>query len=578
MPKDFPKGDHPYKEAIAASMHAREQRQRDFLDAYATGQYTIKGLVKQLGISMQTYFNWRREHPDFKEAMESIKREVFARSSPGYDYLPEHSAYREAHKNDAMSFQEFRMTYFGHSTPDLHMELVNIIEGATSLTTNLVLWPPMHGKSTLLVDYCCYRIAMDPNVRILWISKSKDEAQKKMNRVLRRLRDPNMSDAIKRFQARFGPFYVQNQEKEGKPWTMDYIQVYKATHDESEYTLECKGWKSQIYGGRYDLVICDDCQDRKNLTQTESMLEDFGQEIVSRPTDMGAIFVIGTRVGAGDWYKGLMDTNMVSDGCFTMRPVFKPDGTPQLPKDSTGFGYTKASLAKRRKLVGPKAWATAYEMAPSRAGAVTFPEAVMDSAKDTHRGYEPHDTRVPRYCGLDPALGGGNSLTVADLHDDEMEVLDCSITYGLARNEDIFDEVRKMAQIWHFTMLIIEKNALQRGIARDDRMVQLSKDFHFAIEEHETGMNKTDPIWGIGAMAGDYMRGKVRIPWRDPVSQEKFAEFIQQHIDWRPDIPPRLLRQDALMSEWFVWKKWQEWRVRQKDQNFAGWKTRSLVA
>jgi hypothetical protein len=87
---------------------------------------------------------------------------------------------------------------------------------------------------------------------------------------------------------------------------------------------------------------------------------------------------------------------------------------------------------------------------------------------------------------------------------------------------------------------------------------ELSHRYGFQIVPHTTSKAKADPILGVASMASDFIRGDLSLPWMDDFSRSRMEPLVQQLRAWRPDIPARLLKQDAVMSLWFNWRYWKE--------------------
>lgn len=497
------------------------------------------------GINRKTYEKWRQRdrealYPWFCQAIDAARSE---RQEPG---------------SYTRGFAAFRQEFFGFESIPVHVEIINTIEKKRSAEEStplvVILIPPNHGKTTLLTDWICYKLATDPNHRILYISETAGHAIKVINRVKRRMTEPKLCPA---YIAKFGPFYVPGQESNGKPWTGDYFTVFNANHDEQDYSLEAKGWKAQIYGGRYDTVILDDVQSITTLNQTEKILEKIQQDIVTRPDPdkETLIAVIGTRVGQRDVYIGMIDGDMVDD--VIVRPV--QDSTGKLLWPSR---FTKEKLAGIRKKVKEKVWWRAYMMRPQDDGTATFTEAMMENVKDRTLVVpgKARDDR-PVVAALDPALGGGNALLVAHWTPEQIELLDCDKRYDLARTEDIMEVLDHYWIRYRYTDLIIESVAFQKGLARDERFIGedgLCRRRGFTIHEHVTGINKILPDYGVASMAGAFLRREFVLPWGDQDTADKFEQYVAEHIAWRPNIPTKFLEQDFVMTSWFMWRWWMD--------------------
>ena len=518
---------------------------------------SLDALCLKAGIKKSRYFAWRQADDQFRAKVDGLKARL-ARSAK--------DAGEDPPQPRRSGFLDFRETFFPHEypTPKFHMDIVRILESAPPMSVSMILVPPNFGKSTLLEDWVNYRLAQNPNHRITIASKGQQQARKMLGKIQRRMTDIN---SFPDYISKYGPFKVDGQEKLGKPWTRDYMTVAKADHDERDYSLQVLGWSGQVYGSRIDTLILDDIQTRDNLSSVDDMLDKLSLEFLTRGDDQFRAFIIGTRIEVGDIYERLIDLEVITEGQLYLMPAVSMD--PQGEEVSLWPDrWPMDKLNKQRKIVREKAWWCGYMMAPQRGGQATFPEDLMEAAKNHDRGIgvlkPPHlpanTPYLPTALSLDPALGGGNALVAFSYSLDKMWFLDAVRETGLARTEDILLRIEEFARAYRPQDLIIEHNAFQRGLARDDRLQVLGKRYGFTVHEHTTNRNKQDPILGVGSMGGSYSRGEIDIPWGDKYAEERFREFVSEHMAWRADIPTKLLTQDLVMAAWFGWLFWQQKR------------------
>jgi hypothetical protein len=104
------------------------------------------------------------------------------------------------------------------------------------------------------------------------------------------------------------------------------------------------------------------------------------------------------------------------------------------------------------------------------------------------------------------------------------------------------------------TDVVIEQNFLQKGMINDDRLKELRDKYNFRVRGHTTGMNKYDENIGVPQIPLSFSKGEVEIPWaEDEQTRARVEAFLQECRMWRPKRPGSKLRQDRLMSFWFVW-------------------------
>lgn len=533
-------------------MARREANQRVFLGHFANG-LSIHDSCEATGISQATYRQWRARFPDFKLRVDRIKA-----GEPESDDVDE-------------TFVSRRRYYFGYETFTHHQQIVDAIDDTPIGGVTIINISPESGKTTLLEDWCCDMIAQDPNVRILYCSETAEgHARKVLGTLKSRMTDPHREDTDAQYDThmpewvvRYGPFRDDTTDRD-KPWNQDYIKVHKSS-GRRDYTFQCVGWRSRIYGARCDYLIFDDVQSAESLNQTEQILDRFRKTFFNRGRK-GKIIFIGTRVGVGDVYERLIEELPDDMVRVVTIPAIDEHGNSYCPEM-----WPREALERTRSIVGEAGWTTAYMMAPQEAEAVTFTEDLLDLARDTSRTYGRRSENLiaVTLAGIDPALGGGNAVIVAETTKDRFNVLAAQVDYGLARNEDIFAVLRSMCR-FHYSELVVERNSQQRGLARDDRLRDMAKTFGFKLTEHETGGNKWDFAFGVGAMATSFIKGEMRFPDATANCRRLMEPLRAELLAWRPNVPPKLLRQDLVMALWFTWLIWMQRRKRY-DQP-ATWK------
>lgn len=530
------------------------ENQKNLIEAVASGQ-SLMDARKRLRINNGTYRSWRSQDKVFAVQMDQAK--LAAKELKG-EIGPEDLFAADVVVSD---FAKFRKKYFGYETWPYQKQIVDRLDNPVKMRTiSLVLVHPESGKTTLIVDWICYKLATEPNHRFLVISASQKHARKMIGQVKRRMTDRLMSRGIASYIETFGPFHEEGQSDSSKPWAADYISVAKSSRDEKEFSLEAVGMGGQIYGARCDTAVCDDIQTKKNLNLAESMLDTFRQEIISRPSIRGGrVVVVGTRVAPGDVYEKMMDENVISDSGLVRLPARLGDGTPL-----EANMYNDDELTEIEKQSGPVAWATAYMLTPSAGTHASFTEQmVTDSLSDIWTCN--NRPSVPVVMSLDPALGGGNVLMVAAWTQHLLAFYDEQVDYKLSRNEQIYARIDEMAARHRPNILIIEAASLQKGLARDDRLKALGAKHGFRIIEHQTTHAKTDPTLGVAMMPSSFIRGEIAIANGDELTKVRMTELRLQLMAWRPYVPTRQLKQDAVMAAWFIWKWWMENRNRNSD-------------
>ena len=116
-----------------------------------------------------------------------------------------------ASNTEKVGFSEFSEKYLGVKVWPHMQNVVDLMEGATQsgctralvyekgtsgLSRLLVNVPPNHAKSmTVSINYATYRVCKDPNINVIIVSKTQDQAKKFLYAIKQRLTHPLRGDA-----------------------------------------------------------------------------------------------------------------------------------------------------------------------------------------------------------------------------------------------------------------------------------------------------------------------------------------------------------------------------------------------
>ncbi len=505
------------------------------------------------GVTRSAYEKWRQRFPDFAAKADAIRLNF----------------HNEKPDKDIPAFEHFRDEYFGHMSPWFHLRAIDAYENTPPGNITLILWPPEHGKTTLAEDYFCYKLATNPEFRITVGSEGQDMARKILGRIRTRM-EPTGPFPL--YVAKYGPFVPQNASgrKTAQAWGADYFNVFKkSAHDERDYSMVSLGWRSKIAGTRTDHLHIDDIQSRVSLNLTEQMFEIFRQDWLTRPGENGRTSINGTRVGEDDFYQRIM-TEIDEDILRVIRfPAIVQNGDDE-PEPLWPEMFSMEALDRIRRKVGEEAWSRNYMQEPSSSLEATFDDESIKKCLNPLRSTlhdPPKDCTV--YIGVDPALGGMNCVMAATPHEGKLKILFLREDQGLTRNEQILQVVEEAVLRCQkngasVSDVVIEAMVFQKGLSRDERLIEMTERYGFRVREHLTGVNKYDETIGIPSMALSFMRGEIDIAYADdPVTRHQADELIRQLKSWRPLVRGTKLRQDRVMALWFIWILW-----RQRKQAF----------
>ena len=91
-------------------------------------------------------------------------------------------------------FRDFRDRYFQtetgdpYETPEFHIKWINsILDAIEHGNQQMILSPPRHGKTDLLIHFAVWLICTKPNIRILWVGGNEEIAKNAVSSVLDQL-------------------------------------------------------------------------------------------------------------------------------------------------------------------------------------------------------------------------------------------------------------------------------------------------------------------------------------------------------------------------------------------------------
>lgn len=550
-------------------LHLQSQkRKKRLLELVGDGFKIIEACQHpDVDVTYKTYETWRYRDRKFRADMD--------RARAGADAMQLEWTGTRA---------EFAARYFGMNYASFQLMFLDEIDRMPPGNIVLALWPPEHGKTTTFENFATQQLAEHPNYRITVASEGLNIAKKIVGRVRNRF-EPN--GPYPRLVQDFGPFRPPRNTDSthvAQPWSQQMFNVYKkASHDERDYSMMALGWGSSIVSTRCDLLHVDDLQSTKTKGDTAKIIEWFRQDALSRPGEHGKTSMAGTRVAEDDVYAELEDDDELEGILKVIK--FKaivtdytdPDNPVQRPLWPER--YTLDMLDRQRRKVKQEAWDRNYMQNPGASKKdETFGDEHIDPCKNpliSLRDVPPKDAVV--YVALDPAIGGMNCVMAAELGPNRLRVRAIREQAGLRSNEQIMQELNAVVHRMNshgarVTDVVIEAMNFQKGLARDERLLEMQKHYGFATREHLTGWNKYDENIGIPSMLTSFVKGEIELPWADDeYTRAEIGELITQLKKWRPRARGNKLRQDRVMALWFIWILWRSrWKVEPAKDAGAG--------
>jgi hypothetical protein len=219
------------------------------------------------------------------------------------------------------SFRAFNEVLFPDNLlPWFHDEWDNNITGAIDVgERNLLLASQRHGKTDFMIRQCIYRIALNPNICIMWVGKTADLASKAVGVIRQYLEnDPTFAAVLLPPETSFKP-----PARRGIKWTNDEFTVATRDTIRKSPTMVALGIGGTIIGRDADVIVIDDPIDRSMcLSQTErtKVEEWFYTDFASRIEEHTGVVYIGSRQHKDD-----LPGRIISNNAARVTAGLEPD-------------------------------------------------------------------------------------------------------------------------------------------------------------------------------------------------------------------------------------------------------------
>ena len=566
-----------------------EATKLEFLRQMQNGQ-NVKSALEIVGRTRSTYERWRKDDPDFVVAADRIKtlRVLNPKSNET--------------EGPRMDFPEFSEKYLGAQVFPHMQNVVDMIEGRDPswlhpgmsfergekdlIITNM---PPEHGKTTsVTINYVVYRICMDPNIRVILVSKTAEMAKKMLYAIKTRLTHPKYDEMI----AAYAPEGGFDKDSEAWNQTMIYVSDNARDSGEKDPTVQALGIRGHIYGARADLIVLDDTVDLTNAHEYEKQINWLQSEVISRVSANGSMLIVGTRLSSKDLYRELQDDARYPDEkspwTYLSMPAvldFKDDekdwvtlwprsNQPEAgvrmedqQQDENGFfaKWDGPRLAKKRRRVSPKAWAMVYQQQQVSDDAVFSPDSVKAAINGNRMtGPIPQGMVNQRadgmnglviVAGLDPATSGHTAAVVIglDVKTNKRYVLDVFNKPGITP-EAMRDMIKGFTEKYKVTEWRIERNGFQGFLVHDKELNDFCASKGAIIRPHFTGSNKHDTDFGVASLTtlfSGYEDKHQLIELPSTQGSEAMKSMVEQLVTWSPGAP-KSQKTDIVMALWFA--------------------------
>ena len=573
-----------------------EEARKELIDLVRQGR-TIADALVVIGRSRSWYDTSRRDVQGFSAMVDNAR---FRTKDLATDA-----------RSNLSDFGDFSAKYLGTVVPPHMMNVVDMLEGrepswlhesmvyekgSAGLSRLLVNVPPNHAKTmTITINYVTYRIVKNPNINVMVISKTQEQAKKFLYAIKQRLTHPRYAD----LQAAFGP--VDGYKATADQWSANKVYLGGDTRDSDakDPTIEAIGMGGQVYGNRADLIVLDDVVTLSNASEWAKQQEWIRQEVASRlPPGGGQLLVVGTRVAATDLYKELRNSQHYTDGILpwsylSMPAVLEYADKPEdwktlwekttepltetdVPDENGLFDrWTGPRLTAVRNEAGPSKWSLVYQNLDIAENAIFDPMCVRGAVNGMRKsgaliagaaGHPDSPQNFFRVIGIDPAMSGDTAAVAyaIDRRTHKRYIMDVHIMTA-PTPAAIRSLIKEWTDAYKPQTVIVESNAFQLFLTQDEEIRNFLSTRGINYRPHYTGNNKQDPEFGVASLAplfgsvtkrdgvmNNYKHaGDNLIELPDSSKNEHVKKLIEQLVTWQPGKQGKQLKMDAVMALWF---------------------------
>ena len=453
----------------------------------------------------------------------------------------------------------------------------------------LILSPPRHGKSELLIHFCVWLICRNADIRIVWIAANGDLAEDMVGSVKTILEEhTELREAV------LGPGVTWQPTGRNKTkWGRKKLTVANRDDpwDNKAPTIRGVGRRGKILSMDVDLLVADDIEDYDSTegeTERGKTRHWWFNSVESRKEEHTAWVTIGSRQHPDDVYDYLLDdgewestVDAAHDpNCVIAEGDFDDHISCMLFPEKRSYTW----LMSKKRTAEAAGLGGNYEMIylnmTRPIGLTVFTPDHVNSSKNYRRGFglegmreaaskrlEVGVDRVTYHLvgGLDPSATGFQAgflwAWVGALN--KMYCIDASNRRG----GGIYPALELMKE-WHdkhgLKHWVYEDNNFQAEIATNPDVKAFCQANDIYLEPLTTaGGNRNSPLYGVGAMSNLFDTDMVDLPWGTEEARVLMQQYEQQMLRFvdtasneSPQARTKRKRQksDILMASWFPQK------------------------
>ena len=476
-------------------------------------------------------------------------------------------------KQSLEDFVNFRDRYFlteqgiKFDTADFHNKWIKSINKALlEGGQQMILSPPRHGKTELLIHFVVWLICRNPNIRIMWVGGNEDIAKNSVSSVIDTLE--NNEKLKEDFCGPGGQFKPANRT--GKSWSQNGFTVSTRTVSGIKSpTMIGIGRGGKILSRDCDIIIADDIEDHSSTMQPASRNNTknwWTTTLGSRKEEHTAMVIIGSRQHPDDLYSALLENEawetIVEEAHDSMCSKSELEEEEHIDcmlwSDKRTFKWLMNRKRDSMTTGGLKNFEMVYlNKAFSQAARLFNPEMIAECyVPSMNIGTVPSGSYL--VAGLDPAATGYQAgfLWAVETVNHEIKLtmvdLDNHLGGGL---DEAFELIRRWHEMYNCYHWVIEENGFQKAIRQDKTIKEYCNVQGIKLEGHETHKNKWDERFGVTSLAPMFNEGMIELPFADGEAQDKTTLYTKQLTYFASKGKGgRGYKSDIVMASWFPMK------------------------
>lgn len=473
------------------------------------------------------------------------------------------------------AFVQFRHRYFrtprgSYVTKQFHRRWIkSILRAIVTGGQQMILSPPRHGKTELLVHFCVWLIVRDPDIRIMWVGANSDiagdatEAVKdhleKNTRLIQETLPPSKS-------------YAPRSRTNSRTWKRDkFVVNCRTAVGAKSPTMVAVGRSGKILSRDVDFIITDDIDDQSTTREPavrKATRTFFFQTLDSRKEEHTAWVVIGSRQHPDDIYNYLLQAE---DWLKIVEAAHDPacqldEFNETIHLECMLFPEMRTYrwlMTKKRgaEAIGqPELYDMVYQNKARPEGLIFWTRELAVTAFDYNRGLgiPKNHEHVYRLGGLDPSATRYQSGFLwgidLDCEDGQEFMIDTESRKG--GGIDPFMELGDLwLELYGVRHWVVEANMWRQQL-NDPALLNWAAERGIILEPHETQGNKHDAFFGVGSMRRKYgAEGRpsiVNLPYGTPEARVKTERYVDQCLNFTDNAQSfRNRTTDELMASWF---------------------------